>query len=272
MQRVQQNQPATISASWERDGDPAVDPGDVTLTVLRDDGTELVKDAATTGTGASRAYDLTATDTATLDRLTCTWTSDDGSALTGYVEVVGGFLFTIAAARARSPLSDETAYPIGQLLAYRTMAELALEDLCGVAFVPRYRRDTARIRHHRVHAIALERTQVRRVLSVEFEGITLTDPTIAAYDDGLLERHGLWRHGAYQVRYEHGFDETPGRVARACLELARRWLVESPWDERVTDYSSGEGDRFRLLTAGPDPFDIPEVNAVAKLYAQPLVA
>jgi hypothetical protein len=271
MQRVQQNQPATITATWERDGDPAADPGDVTVTIKHDDGTELVKDAVTTGTGATRSYDLDVADTATLDWLTCTWTSEDDSTLTGYVDVVGGFLFTIAAARARSPLSDETAYPTGQLLAYRTLAEVALEDVCGIAFVPRYRRDLVRIHRH-ARSIMLTRTEIRDIRSVTHNGTLLADTTIEGYPDGLLERHGLWRHGTYQVAYEHGLDETPGRVSRACLELARRWIVESPWDERVTDYSSGEGDRFRLLTAGPDPFDIPEVNAIAKLYTQPLVA
>jgi hypothetical protein len=270
MQRVQQNQPVTLTATWG-DGDDTVDPGAVTITVTSDDGTEIVTDQATDGTDSTRTYDLDAAGTASLDLLTAQWTAEDGSVLTTYIEVVGGFLFTIAAARQRSPLGDDTAYPTELLRAYRTMAELALEDVCGIAFVPRYRVDVIRI-GRRVRSIALTRTEIRKIRSLELDGTVISDPTVAAYDDGLLERFGLWRYGKYTVRYEHGLDEAPPRVSRACIELARRWLVEAPWDERVTDYSSGEGDRFRLLTAGPDPFDIPEVNAIAKLYAQPLVA
>ena len=52
-------------------------------------------------------------------------------------------LFTVAQARAMSPLADTVKYSTQKIIDARTLVETALEDACGVAFVPRYRREVS---------------------------------------------------------------------------------------------------------------------------------
>ena len=143
LERIQQNTPATLSQQWYEDG-AAVDPGTVTLEITRADGTVLVAAGASTSgvTTAPRTYNLTTTHTALLDTLKITWTSTLKGTLVSYVEVAGGFLFSISQARALKPLDNVTNYPTAVLKDMRITVEQALEDACGVAFVPRYERET----------------------------------------------------------------------------------------------------------------------------------
>jgi hypothetical protein len=71
--RILINAPATLSVTFYDGGETAVDPGTVTVTVVRADGTTVVSAAATSGTGTSaRTYTLAAQTR--LDHLTATWT------------------------------------------------------------------------------------------------------------------------------------------------------------------------------------------------------
>jgi hypothetical protein len=101
LERIGQLTPGTLSQQWYEDG-AVVDPGSVTVGITRADGTVLVAaGAATTGSGTgARTYNLTTTHTALLDRLTVTWTSTLKGTLLSYVEVVGGFWFSLAELRA----------------------------------------------------------------------------------------------------------------------------------------------------------------------------
>src|SRR6516162_7622219 len=101
--RILKGQPAALMAYWERDG-AAWDPGTTTVTVTNDEGVVLAlnQPATSVGTGL-RTYELPASATGTLDFLTVAWTASDGSVLTTYAEVVGGFYFSVAQARLRTP-------------------------------------------------------------------------------------------------------------------------------------------------------------------------
>jgi hypothetical protein len=135
--RILQSTPATISESWYQ-GATIQDPGTVTVTVTRDDGT-IVTTGTAAGTGAApRTFQLTAAHTASLDRLTATWTSPTLGTLTTVVEVVGDFLFTINEAHN----AGLATYSDDQIAGARTRVEQAIEDACGLAFVPRYDRAT----------------------------------------------------------------------------------------------------------------------------------
>ncbi len=278
MDRLLRNQPGTLTATWERDG-VQVDPGTVTVTVTNDAGTNIVTNQGTTGSpGSSRSVVLSASATAQLDSLTVTWTAADGSTLTTYAEIVGGFLFSIQRARTRSPLQDTTAYPTSQLLFYRTLAEMALEDVCGVAFVPRYSRHEASVVNYGVLEVPRRRiTSVRSIWTATNSGPqalpTLSGLRILSGSSIFLPTFWNWYSRPVYVGYEHGYQETPPRVSRAALELARRWMVESPWDERATSFRTRDGGDMSIMTAShSDPFDIPEVVAVADVYGLPLVA
>lgn len=277
MDRLQRNQPGTLYATWERDG-VAVDPGTVTVTVTSDrTGLPVITSASTPGVGPDRSITLGASQTANLDYLTAVWTAADGSQLITYAEVVGSYLFTVGRARKRSPLQDTNTYPTDQVIFYRTLAEMAIEDICGVAFVPRYSRHVASITG--TGLLRLPRRDVRRVVQIT----TATDqgpqalPVLTGLriiSESLVFMPSLWNWWSQPiyVAYEHGMDEPNPRAARAALELARRWIVESPWDERMTSFRTRDGGEMSIMTASnSDPFDLPEVNALADVYGTPLV-
>jgi hypothetical protein len=269
----------TISATFYVDGvatDPA--PATATVEILREDGTTLVAagtNAPHAGTGVF-TYALTASQTAQLDLLTARWTATVGGQLQTietFVEVVGGFMFSLAQARRLSPLGDTAAYPTSDLLAYRTLAEQALEEACGVAFVPRYARDL-------ISGDARTDVAVRRrplsVLSASIDGTALTSPelsVLALYPSGRIYRTDpanpslVWPagHENIVVKYTHGYRTCPGRESRAALLLARRWLVESPLDDRTTRVVS-EGGMAEFAIVDEDLFDLPELNAVVRRH------
>src|SRR5215207_4989514 len=103
--RFLQNQPATLATEFAPAG-TIVDPGAVTLEVVRDDGAVLVVDSTLAGGSgaAARTFTLTSAQTALLDTLKVTWSSPAYGDQIDTVEIVGKFLFTLAEARAQAPL------------------------------------------------------------------------------------------------------------------------------------------------------------------------
>jgi hypothetical protein len=281
MDRIQLSQPATLNASWERVG-VGVDPTDpVNVTVTYDSDGHTVTGTATGGPGTSRTFALTAAQTANLDYLNVSWAAADGSTLTTYAEIVGDFLFSVAQARLRSPLQDATAYPASAILFYRTLAEMAIEDICGVAFVPRYLRETMSISGFGLLSGSRRRIRTVRQITTWAGGTpnnyqplpNLSGLQIISSQEIYMPTLWNWFSLPVFVAYEHGYDYAPFRVQRAALELARRWLIESPWDERTTGFRTRDGGEMMILTAShTNAFDIPEVEAVATAYGTPMIA
>jgi hypothetical protein len=274
LERIQQLTPGTLSQQWYEDG-AAVDPGTVTVGITRADGTVLVAaGSSTAGTGtAARTFNLTTTHTALLDRLRVTWTSTLKGTLVSYVEVVGGFLFSIADARALKPLDSAVSYPTSQIVSTRLLAEQALEDACGVAFVPRYTYETVDGTGNWQLVTRWPKVTTIRSATVRSYG---TVTTLAASDIALLTYGGAstggygWPCGVGNVTvgYEHGYSAPPERVRRACLLLARNWLVTGPIDDRASTFSSADGGTFAMVTPGRGGsiFGIPEVDVVVQQY------
>jgi hypothetical protein len=246
----------------------------------------LVSGAATLGYPGNegRTYVLTPALCSQLDYLTVQWyAASDGSTLTTYAEVVGDFYFSVAQARLRTPLQDVTTYTTQQILDYRTLAEMALDDICGVGFVPRFSYDEAQIASWGLLELPRRRIRtVRNIYTATDSGPqALTNLTGLRIESGeLVFMPSIWNWWSrpIQIAYEHGYNSCPPRVARAALELARRWLVESPWDERATGFRTRDGGEMTILTARTTvngvthPFDIPEVSAVAEVYGTPMIA
>jgi hypothetical protein len=263
VERIQQNTPGTASKQWLEAGAP-VDPGTVTVGVTRADGTVLLAPGTATAgaTTNPRTFNLTAVNT-----------------LTSYVEVVGGFLFNTLDARAAAPLNDTTKYPQARLEAMRIRVEQALEEACGVAFVPRYERE--RITEHtpwRTHDLQLRWPKVRAIRDATLNGTALTSTELAEVVPagsffyysagwGASGRSDIW------VGYEHGYDFTPARVSQAAILLAKAWLVAGPIGDRTTSMSTEDGT-FTLATPGlrGSTFGIPEVDAVVEQYGFPVFA
>lgn len=251
-------------------------PDEATVTVTRDDGTTIAVDAAATeaGTGAV-SYTLTPTDTATLDALTFDWKATFGSLEQTYtetVEVVGGFLFTVAQARASAPLSDTDKFSTQQIIDARTLVETALEDACGVAFVPRYRRETVNgdgWRH-----LTLSMPRVSAVRSVSKDGVAFTSDELSAVVPSgtgtIYTANGFTRgFGNYAIAYEHGWSAPPPRISQAALRWARHILAgTSQIDERYTSVSNEVGT-FSLATPGlrGSITGLPEVDATINEYS-----
>jgi hypothetical protein len=270
MDRVKRQTAVTISNAWYVGGVIA-DPGAVTIGITRDDGTVLVPaGTATVGAGAAqRTFALTTAHTSVLDLLTATWTTSLLGVDTSMVEIVGDFLFSIAQARALDPLGDTARYTTQMITDARTLAETALEDACGVAFVPRYRRES-------FSGIGMTQTmlgmpRVTAIRSLQLDGSDVTDlSTVVPIGSGTIYYPaGFTRgFGNYAIAYEHGWASPPPRVSNAALLLARRYLVDSPVSDRATSMTTDDGTTQFLVTAGVRQavFDIPEANAVVAQY------
>jgi hypothetical protein len=275
MQRIVQGLSATLSHTFYVDGiatDPSPDAASVTIT--RDDGIELVTAGVAVNAGVGVAsYTLTPLHTVELDVLTVAWTATVGGqsqVFTDIVEVVGGNLFTIAQARALSPLNDTTKYPTAAIVDARTMVESSLEDACGVAFVPRYDR---RVFSGWGTSTLLLPPRTRRIRSVSVAGVPLGAPAVSTMllmPTGELYYPSAFGRGVanLEIAFEHGYDYPPPRVSQAALLWCKNFLVKGPVDDRMTSIVSEDGT-FALSTPGMRGamVGIPEVDAVIQQYS-----
>ena len=270
--RIEQYATELLSKTWtDRATGSLVDPGTVTVTITRWDGTSVVSGAATSGSGAAaRTYNLT--QTSLLDRLTAVWTSSTQPQKTDYIEIVGGFLFDIGELTALKPAN--ATWTTDQKIAMRLSVEQALEDACEVAFVPRYTRET--IVGDGTSGLWLRWPKLRTVRSAQatYNGTTTTltaSDLLALTWNGYGGVYGYtWTAGyPWTVGYEHGFDKPPERVKRAALMLARSWLVNGPIDDRAATFNAGaDGGTYSLVVPGRNGsiFGLPEIDQVVNEY------
>lgn len=267
MDRVVRGRGATLYHTFYVNGvptDPSPDAAKVTITT--DEGVAVVTDADAIeeGTPGRVSYTLTPDQVAAVDRLTLTWTADFGGypqVFTDVVEIVGGVYFTIAEARALSPLGDQTTYQQQDLVAARTAAEQAIEEECGLSFVPRY--DRAVVNGDNTYGVRLPQPFVRSVRWAKVAGVTRDVSQVTGGGAGYIYDTAWWPRGwgNIQVGYEHGMDAPPEGVKRAALQYARDLLVQAssqsiaPGAERIiTDdgtivFGSGQATN-RFAAAG----------------------
>lgn len=276
----------------DQDGSDAAAAGAVTVTVTRADGTVVVTGAATTaaaGYTGRYTYTLSAAVLATLDYLTLVWTdAGDGSTHTTYVEVVGGYMFTVAEARGSDPsLRDQAKYPTPDIVAARREVEDECEHLTGVAWVPRFARE--RLSGSGGAALILPHQQIRTVRTVRdySDATTYTSYTsddladLDLADSGVVTRRlrGYWAFGATNlvVEYEHGYDAPPADLKRAALIRLRTRLNEKNRaipDRAIREVVGDDGRTFRLSIPAAERVGIPEVDAIYERYSRrtPVVA
>ena len=275
MQRIVQGLGATLSHVFYVDGvatNPS--PDTATVSITGDDGTVIVASTAATeaGTGVV-TYTVTPAHTADLDIWSVRWTATIGGqaqTFTDIVEVAGGVLFTIAQARALSPLSSAVTYPTASIVEARTMVETALEDACGVAFVPRYYKQ--RVSGSGRSTLML-RPRLRTIRSVTVDDVAITQSyvdTMRVLPTGEAYYPSYWTRGTsnLEIAYEHGHDYPPPRVSQAALLWAKNHLVKGPIDDRTTSLQSEDGT-YALATPGlrGSWTGIPEVDAVIQQYS-----
>lgn len=289
VQRIRAGSAATLTlTTTDSDGEPAEASGTVTVGVAKADGTAVVAaGTATTHTSGSATYTvaLTATQTATLELLTATWTNGTSTWTTRH-EIVGGFLFTVAQARAFDAtvlgFAATNTFTDDQILAARGPIERRVEFICDRAFVPRYSRLTLdgtgttdlvlgvseprTVRSARVYASAGSSTY-SSLSATSLAGLALTD-------DGTIRRtdNNVWTEDRANivVEVEHGWDNPPDDLVDAVLLHLRHYLTRprSAMLDRATSLSDGDGASYNLATAEIYRTGIPEVDAVYDAYSR----
>jgi hypothetical protein len=269
LERILQNTPGTVSQQWYEDG-VAVDPGTVTVGITRADGTTVVAPGtATTGSGTgARSFALTTTHTALLDSLTVTWVSATKGTLGSQVDVVGGFVFSVAQARAIRPLDNTTTYTTARIVEMRTLVEDALERELGYALVPRYSLDWLEQWGSAWGAWGEMplRPYTTAVRTLTIDGVAATGMTLrrpGTVTPTLRYTTGFARWSDALVGLEHGQPVTEAEATQAALTLAKTWLVSGPVDDRATAASTADGFTYALATPGRGGsiFGVPMVDS-----------
>lgn len=249
--------------------------GAVTVTSLRADGTAGPGGSATNEAEAGR-YTFALSPQSELDLLTVTWSGAWGAvtqSIQTQAEIVGGYLFPLADLRSFGDraLANTTTYPDATLREARDRITDMFQDVCGVAFVPRYHRDTLDgTGNGRVY---VTKHRPRRLIAVSVDGTALDAGQLAdvdVYDTGKLERDATWTTGRRNVvvAYEHGWQSPPADISRAGMVLARYELVSSDISDRMLSFDNDLGT-VRLSVPGRNfPTGIPVVDATLARYSE----
>lgn len=282
--------PATLTGKfYDQDGELAEPTGTITATVTGADGTVVLAagTATTAGTTGVRTVSLTAAQNSRLDLLTVEWTNGTTTRTTT-VEVVGGYYASVRTIReADDVLADTRKYPAALIVEARRRVESEFEDLCGVSFVPRYRR--WRTSGKGTHALHLPDTMLRKVRKVRDYGLGLS-PT-SYYDFTATELAAIpadsqgiaWRTDGFfysrgtdnvVIDYEHGYDRPPSDLDSAFMLRVRDVLNRHNRGvpDRATTFTSDVGGTYSLLVAGRGGSltGIPDVDVVLKRYSMRL--
>ncbi len=276
------------------------------MDVAASDGTVLLTAAATAGTGANpRTVPLAPAQTTSLDTLALTWHTTIATVAMAFhtgAEVVGAHLFTVAEARAfdKQQLASASKYGEATIEEARARIADAFAAICGVQFVPRFRRVVLDgqvpqsqwgygwatdpfLRLPLVNGLALPDPRVTALRSVETRDIgqaawvALTGADLAdviLLPEGVIyrETRGGWPWGRRNVRvgYECGYAQPPFDIRRAALELLVFQLVARDLPSNAVLQVSDLGN-FRVAVAGERTgqwFGLPPVDSVLERYAR----
>jgi hypothetical protein len=213
-----------------------------------------------------------------------TWAGTIGSALvslTDTVEVVGGFYFGLAEARASdNALTDPVKYTTAMLAAARIQVEQEIDEICYRAFVPRFRRvaldgtGTDTISTPDPDLRTLRAASIAYLTGGDLQALTGSYLTrVVPVADGLLVRqYGLpWPFGTGNavVEYEYGLDAPPEELRQAGMKRMRSVLTSrnSGVPDRASSYTTQEGSTYRLTLPGRRSTGIPDIDAVYMRYA-----
>ena len=285
VQHVVRGTKPTLSATFYSDGVVA-DPGVTTVTVVGLDGSAIVTDAATSGTGETARTWTPAEPLADLDVLTVMWDSATYGSMTQTVEVVGDLLFSLREARQTDggAMSRIEAYPAAMLEQARVRIADDFERICGVAFMPRVRQAILDV--HTCRGLLLPDLRVLAVRSIETRAAT--DAAWTAIDSGdlaavrilpggvlALQNAVPYGHASARVTYEHGWERVPGEIRRAALIALRHTVVPDEVGYRVTSLTGDMGTTAYAtagrvsnnLSAFPH-YGIPPVDATLARYTE----
>lgn len=281
--RVAKSRTAVLSHIFEV-GETPTDPTSPGCSIVDANGdTVAVGSAAATGGGSGEATATLASQSA-LSLLTVTWTGTVAGVLVSevdYVEVAGGFYFTLLEARGSDKaLSDPAKYSTADLAAKRLEVEVECETICDRAFVPRYRR------------VVLDGTGatdlilpdadvrlIRRASMADRADGTFTDLDVdqlaaLVYGDNRVLRRvdgDEWTEGRRNIvlEYEYGLDAPPADLVTAAKTRLRHRLNinNSGIAERATSFTLADGGTYRMAMPGAWTTGLPEVDAIYSRYS-----
>lgn len=272
--QVLKNTAATLTETFSA-GD--VDSGNVTVGITRADGSTLVSGAVAGHPGGAGVYTYSLAPQAELDFLTVTWSGTWGGqaqSVQSQVEIVGGFLFPIAAARAfgDKTLNNTSTYPDADIQAARERITDLFDQVTNVSFVPRYARDY--LDGTGDYVLRVFRRPLNRLISASIDGVALTSPELAdctvRTSGWLVRKSGAWNWSFTGrnviVAYEHGFSAPPLDIQRAALILCRYEMVSNDISDRMISFANDLG-AVRLSVPGMEyPTGIPAVDSVLARY------
>jgi hypothetical protein len=282
--RVARTAAATITHLFEVD-ETATDPAGNAATVAFTDANGT---AVTSGAGtrvSTGLYSFVLPGQASLAGLTAAWTGTiGGSTVTelDYVQIVGGYFFGLAEARADdSSLADTAKYTTADLLARRTEVEAECSEICDRAFVPEYRRRV--VNGTGTNELLLTDGDIRTIRSVKVAPrrdqafVALTTGQLAALDitdDSVLRRvdDNTWTEGwgNIVIEYEVGLDFPPPDLRRAAMTRLRSRLnlTKTSVPDRAISFTATDGGTYRLSTPAAYRTGIPEVDAAYARYSR----
>ncbi len=275
-QRILRATPATITCGiLDADGTLTAPAATLTVTITRADGTILAADRATTQAQADGipivgvySAGLTATETASLDLLTCVWADGTDPRVTTHVEIGGGYYFSVADVRGfDKSLVSETTYPDELILAARREVEDECERITACAWVPRYGKKI--VDSHGGPRLCVGVPLLRSVRTVEPLIGTALDVDGIDIDEAsreLVKRSGLFPCGRITVTYEHGANNPPSDLRHAALTRLREILnrEKSGLPANATSFTPTGGGVFSIAQPGRSGFKTgnPDVDAV----------
>lgn len=278
MDYILKNTSATLSNTFYVDETPTDATGNVSVTVYKEDGTELV--ASTTAThGVTGVYSTILAPQANCDILNLKWTGTFGGAVqTVYteVEVIGGFIASVAEIRAQDSLSDTTKYPLATIRQARAEAQELFENYCGRSFTVRYARDV--LDGDGTSEVWLRNGDLSRVIEFKEDGTALNLSTLVITSAGRITRasgsFSTLNKANLVIRYEHGMARVPADLKRAFLTYVRYVLLDAynRLPDRTLSYNA-DGLYVQLAQASANrPTGLPEVDSVLIRYQQPTTA
>jgi hypothetical protein len=275
MVRVLRTAQVVLSHTFYVDETPTDATGAVAYSVQRLDGTVVASGNASGP--VSNVYTVTVPAQSTLDTLTVDWTGTvAGAAVTArdIVEIVGGFIFGLAEARAQPPTLDTVRYPTARLAAKRIGVEQECEEICGQAFVPRFARVTLTIPPGTTRkALTLPSINVRALRALTIDGTTQSLTGLGVTPSGVLTGlsfdGGTTTNASVIVEYEHGMDYPPEDLKDACMLRLRSRLSQGDTGvpQRALSFSVQDGGVYRLSTPTGKKTGIPDVDGVYERYS-----
>lgn len=273
MIRVLKGQPGTLSVGRD------TKPTSATVTITRDRDSASIVSAQACTVEADRVYYALAAQS-TVSNLTATFTIVDAagtSTVVVPVQVIGRRTASIADCRRQKPLDNPTRYQDELIERTITEVELALEDACGVSFVPVEQAIT--VDGSGTSELFLSRTRPQSISAVTVRD-TLATTSWAAGDIAALridEEAGVlirptytWEAGRrnHVITGVFGYSTVPGMVRSAVVEAVKYALVESRVDPRAVSIVNEDGTSAMLVTAGmrSNLFGLPSMNAVVMQY------